>query len=71
MLVGILEKNLSNGWFQYVEIVTKKYTNNYFTLTNTTYLDISFICSVSGRDCSLVLDGRSMLLGSTSMRFNT
>ena len=51
------------------ELERRRYA--YFTLTNTTYLDISLICSVSGNDCSLVLEGKSMLLGSTSMRFNT
>ena len=43
----------------------------HLTLTKTTYLDISLICSIRGKDLSLVLDGNSILLGRTSKRFLT
>ena len=43
----------------------------YFTLIKTTYFDISLICLVIGNDFSLVLEGKLILFGRISSKFET
>ena len=51
--------------------IKRTFLRVYLTFTKTTYFDISLICSVRGNDASFLLDGKSIVFGSISIKLRT